>query len=276
MGYTLIGLLTLEEHGADFGHAQMAETWKRHIPLRASNGSWGCFWGERQLLQNLHNGVPVEEAGFLNNPNVQSVAAWTRADTWAYVAPGWPEKAAEFAYRDSSINHRRNGVYGEMFFAAALSAAFVLDDPVEALKAGLNEIPKDSLFADAVRWCLATAPEIRGFQDAADAVRRRYPGMFQGHAINNACFTVLGICIGNRDFTRVIGETVAMGMDNDCTGATAGSIVGAVIRKNNLPKHWYANFNNRMHSFFNDCPEYLDLDELFTRYEKQARLIIGG
>ena len=85
------------------------------------------------------------------NPNVQSVAAWTRADFWGYVAPGWPEKAAELAYKDSSINHRRNGVYGCMFFAAAISAAFVVDDPLEALEIGLNEIPKDSMFADAMR-----------------------------------------------------------------------------------------------------------------------------
>jgi ADP-ribosylglycohydrolase len=254
----------------------MAQTWKRHIPLRAPNGSWGCFWGERNLLQNLHNGVPAEEAGYKNNPNVQSVAAWTRADTWGYVAPGWPEKAAELAYKDSSINHRRNGIYGAMFFAAAVSAALVLDDPVDALKAGLNEIPKDSLFAEAIRWCLKTAPNIGDFRDGAAAVRQRYAGMFQGHAINNACFTVFGITIGKRDFSKVIGEAIAMGMDNDCTGATAGSIVGAVIGKNNLPKHWYENFNNRMHSFFYDCPEYIDIDDLYSRYEKQAKKVIKG
>jgi ADP-ribosylglycohydrolase len=275
-GYSLIGLLTLEENGQDFTHEQMARTWKRHIPLRSANGSWGCFWGERNFLQNLHEGVPVDEAGFLNNPNVQSVAAWTRADTWGYVAPGWPEKAAELAHRDASINHHRNGVYGAMFFAAAISAAFVLDDPVEALHAGLNEIPSGSLFSEAVRWCLHIAPEIRSFRDGAAAVRQRYSGMFQGHAINNACFTVLGIAMGRTDFSRVIGETVAMGMDNDCTGATAGSIVGAVIGKNRVPVHWYEKFNNRMHSFFNDCPAYIDLDDLCRRYEKQAKEVIGS
>ncbi len=46
--------------------------------------------------------------------------------------PGWPRKSAYLAYKDCSINHRRNGVYGAMFMAATISAAFVVDDPMEA------------------------------------------------------------------------------------------------------------------------------------------------
>ena len=272
-GYTLIGLLTLEENGPGFTREDMARTWKRHMPLQAENGSWGCFWGERNFVQNLHRGVTAEEAGYLNNPNVQSVAAWTRADTWGYVAPGWPEKAAELAFKDASANHRRNGVYGSMFFAAAISAAFVLDDPIEALRAGLNEIPQKSLFADAARWCLEVGPGMKDFRDGASAVWQRYPGMFLGHAINNACFVILGLIMGGKDFTRVIGETVAMGMDNDCTGATSGSICGAVIGKEGVPSHWYSKFNNRIRCYFKEFPDYIDIDELCDRLRAQAEKI---
>ncbi|MHC4873649.1 MAG: ADP-ribosylglycohydrolase family protein, partial [Planctomycetota bacterium] len=69
------------------------------------------------------------------------------------------------------------------------------------------------------------------------------------HTINNACLTIWGITIGGTDFTRVIGETVAMGLDNDCTAATAGSIVGAVVGKKGIPVCWYKNFNNTIHSY---------------------------
>jgi ADP-ribosylglycohydrolase len=273
-GYTLIGLLTLEEHGPSFTHQQMAETWKKHFPIQADNGSWGVYWGERIMLQNLHKGIPVEQAGYLNNPNVESIAAWTRADTWGYVAPGWPEKAAELAFKDASINHRRNGVYGTMFFAAAIAAAFTVDDPIEALHIGLREIPKDSLFAEAIRWGFSVAPQIKNYKEGAAAVRDRYAGMWEGHAINNALFVLFGIHIGGRDLTKVIGETIAMGMDNDCTGATAGSIVGAVIGKKNIPEHWYKPFNNRMHCYFNGVPEFIDFDELLSRYTTQAKSIV--
>ena len=273
-GYTLIGLLTLEKYGPGFTQEQMAELWKEKFPLQVENGSWGCFWGERIMLQNLHKGISVDKAGYLNNPNVQSIAAWTRADTWGYVAPGWPEKAAELAFKDLSINHRRSGVYGTMFFAAAIAAAFVVDDPVEALHIGLQEIPKDSHFAEAVRWAFDAAPSIKNYKDGAAAVRERYAGMFEGHAINNALFVILGIHIGGTDFTKVIGETIAMGMDNDCTGATAGSIVGAVIGQDRIPEHWYQPFNNRMHCYFNGEPEFIDFDNLLERYTVQAKRIL--
>ena len=252
----------------------MADLWKRKLPLQADNGSWGAYWGERNLLQNLHQGIPIEKAGYLNNPNVESVAAWTRADTWGYVSPGWPEKAAELAFRDASINHRRNGIYGSMFFAASIAAAFVVDDPVEALAIGLQEIPKDSLFAEAVQWAFQVAPQINNYKEGAAAVRERYAGMFEGHAINNALFVIFGIHIGGTDFTKVIGETIAMGMDNDCTGATAGSIVGAVIGKSRVPEHWHRPFHNRMQSYFIGSPEYIDFDDLLRRYAAQAKLML--
>ena len=35
-------------------------------------------------------------------------------------------QAAEFAWRDATISHRRNGVYGAMYFSAVISAAFAL------------------------------------------------------------------------------------------------------------------------------------------------------
>lgn len=269
--YTLIGLLTLENFGPGFTHEQQAALWQRNFTLTSpTNGSWGAYWGERTMLLNLAEGVPAEQAGTLRNPNIQSIAAWTRADAWGYAAPGWPEKAAELAYRDSSINHRRNGVYGTMYMAASVAAAFCVDDPVEALRIGLQEIPETSLLADALRWAFDVAPEVEGYRDAARLVHERYGRMFEGHAINNALYVTFGILLGGRDFTKVVGETVAMGFDNDCTGATAASITGAVIGESNVPAHWREPFRNRMQNYLVDEPELIDVDELADRFRAQA------
>ena len=67
------------------------------------------------------------------------IGADIRSDPWGYAAPGYPEKAAEFAWRDATISHRRNGIYGAMYFSAAIAAAFATGDPVEALEAGLGD-----------------------------------------------------------------------------------------------------------------------------------------
>ena len=159
--YTLLGLLLMEQYGFDFTGENLAEIWKRYLPLGPKEddpGQRGCWWGERQMLKCLLNGMTLPEAGLFRNPNLQNIAAWTRADSYGYVCAGWPEKAAELAYRDAFTNHRRNGVYGSMFMAAVIAAAFVVDDPMEAVQIGLSEIPENCLFAEGVRWALEQNP----------------------------------------------------------------------------------------------------------------------
>jgi len=270
--YTLVGLFAMEKYGTDIGHDRLAEIWKQYVPLGGENGGErGCWWGERVMLKNLHAGIPFPEAGLKGNPNLQNIAAWTRADSFGYACPGWPEKAAELAYIDASMNHRRNGVYGSMFMAATIAAAFAVDDPMEAVRIGLSEIPKDCMFAEGIRWALDNQGKFKNYREAADATWEIYNGMFNGSALTNAIHVVTGLDIGGKDFTKTIGETIAMSGDNDCTGATAGSIVGAVIGLKNIPEHWYRPFNGRMHCYLNDIPEYLDIEEVCDRFEALAR-----
>ena len=81
--------------------------------------------------------------------------------------------------------------------------------------------------------------------------------------------TIFGITIGGKNFTKVISETVAMGMDNDCTAATAGSIVGAVVGKKGIPTRWYRPFHNKVKSYFYGNPVF-KIDDLIQRFMKQA------
>ena len=43
------------------------------------------------MMLNLKKGMNVSEAGINGNPNLQNIAGWTRADSYGYVCPGWPE-----------------------------------------------------------------------------------------------------------------------------------------------------------------------------------------
>ena len=73
---------------------------------------------------------PADKAGEKNNPYREWIGADIRSDPWGYMAPADPEYAADMAYRDAFLSHRRQGIYGELFFSAAIAAAFALDDPV--------------------------------------------------------------------------------------------------------------------------------------------------
>ena len=264
IAYTLLGLLIVEDYGPGFTTEDVGEAWLKYVPY--------AYTAEDVTLKNLKKGIPARHAGSRNNPYCEWIGADIRSDPWGYMAPGWPERAAELAYRDAYISHRRQGIYGEMFFAAAISAAFHTDDPVDALQIGLTEIPRHCALAKAVRWALRVSPEIGDYEQARAAVEARFKGMSPVHTVNNACLTVWGITIGGTDFTRVIGETVAMGMDNDCTAATAGSIVGAVIGKQGVPERWYKNFNNTIHSYLTGKKRF-SISGVLNRFEKQARKI---
>ena len=267
LNYTLLGLMILEEYGLDFTTDELGEAWIKYLPF--------AFTAEGIALDNLRAGVPPMQAAEVDNPFLNWIGADIRSDPWGYAAPGWPEKAAEFAYRDAYVSHRRNGIYAAMFFSAAISAAFAANDPVEALQIGLQEIPADCLLAREVRWALEAAPSIANYRDAAAAIEERYPQMGGAHAINNTVLTVWGLTVGGDDYTKVIGETVAMGKDNDCTAATAGSIWGAVYGKSAIPKHWYKNFNNKVHTFLYHQSAFA-IDDVIDRFVVQAEKVMAG
>ena len=265
--YTQLGLLILEDYGPDFTIDDVGAAWMKYLPHAAT--------AEGVALRNLHAGVPPMSAATVDNPFMFWIGADIRSDPWGYAAPGYPEKAAEFAWRDATISHRRNGIYGAMYFSAVIAAAFATGDPLEALELGLAEIPSDCLLAREVRWALDVAGEIKDYREARAAVDSRFAGMHRIHTINNAALTVWGLTIGGEDFTKVISETVAMGLDNDCTAATAGSIFGAAYGKDAIPEHWTRDFNNKVYSYIIGV-EAFALDDMFDRYTKLAKQVHGG
>jgi len=267
LAYTLLGLLVVEDFGAGFTIAQNGEAWLKYLP-------YACT-AEDVALHNLKAGMAAEHVAEVDNPFCEWIGADIRSDPWGYMAPGWPEMAADMAYRDATISHRRQGIYGEMYFSAVIAAAFAVDHPVEALEIGLSEIPAECRLAREVRWALDVAPQIADYAQARAAVDERFAGMHPVHTINNACLTVWGLTIGGRDLTRVIAETVAMGLDNDCTAATAGSIAGAVVGKEGVESHWYAGFGDTVQSYLIGKPRF-SIRDLVERYAVQARRVHGG
>jgi len=91
--YTLLGLLILEEYGPEFTTADVGQAWLKYLPMACT--------AEHVALENLRQGVDAATCAVRNNPFVDWIGADIRSDPWAYAAPGWPERAAEFAHRDA-------------------------------------------------------------------------------------------------------------------------------------------------------------------------------
>jgi len=153
--YTILGLLIIERYGFDFTTEQVGEIWKELLPIACT--------AEEVALRNLKAGIPAIKVGEVDNPFVQWIGADIRADGFGFAAAGKPELAASMGYRDAYLSHRRNGIYGEMFFAAAIAAAFTVDDPVEAIKIALGEIPSTCALYHDVKWALEIGHKINDY-----------------------------------------------------------------------------------------------------------------
>ncbi len=72
------------------------------------------------------------------------------------------------------------------------------------------------------------------------------------------------------DFTKLASEIVAMGLDNDCTAATAGSIFGAVYGTKAIPSCWTEPFHDTVESYIAGIPT-MKISDVSARFAKLAR-----
>jgi ADP-ribosylglycohydrolase len=240
MDYTVVGLCILEQHGRGFTPRQAAEFWLDHLPYRCT------YTAERAAYRNFVNGIYEPDSARCMNPYREWIGAQIRADAFGYACPGRPEEAAGLAFKDACISHVKNGIYGEMWVAAMLAAAFAADDVEKVVRIGLSEVPKSCRLAEAIGKVLGWREEGIPARQATDSILKEF-GHYHGvHTINNAAIVAMGLLWGERDFSRTIGLTVRAGLDTDCNGATAGSVLGAVLGAGGIPEHWTAPLADRL------------------------------
>jgi len=267
MDYPILGLLILERKGADFTPRGMANNWLGRMPYHL------LYTAENAAYRNFVNNIWPPDSALYRNPYREWIGAQIRADIFGYVTPGWPEKGAELAFRDASISHVKNGIYGEMFVAAMLSAALVTQDMGDIIDTGLSEIPANCRLAEAIQntieWCRDEAEWERVY----DRINERY-GHYHGvHTINNAALVIMGLLFGENDYEAGIVTAVRGGWDTDCNGATVGSILGAKFGAKALPEKWVGVLNDRLLSSVRDCNDN-KISDLAARTHTVAQQIL--
>ncbi|MBN2445566.1 MAG: ADP-ribosylglycohydrolase family protein [Phycisphaerae bacterium] len=253
--YTVMGLDILEKCGANFTTADVAAWWMRRMPAAT------LFTAEEAVYRNLillrrqyaADEVSADELRQVTlwmNPYREWIGAQIRADGWALACPGQPDRAAEFAYRDASLSHVKNGIYGEMYCAAMIATAAVCDNPQEVVAAGLERIPERSRLAEAIRAtvdrCGQVGFDVGEFETVLDWLWTHFGNYCPVHTINNAAAVTAAILLGGQDFEKAITIAVMAGWDADCNGATAGCVAGTMLGAGRLPDKWIAPLNDTL------------------------------
>jgi ADP-ribosylglycohydrolase len=262
--YTILTLHLLETFGPGLTTADVAQSWLDLLPYHAT------YTAERATYHNLVAGVAPEMAAFPDNPYREWIGAQIRGDLYGFVHPGRPAAAARMAYRDARLSHVANGIYGEMWVAAFVAAAFSSPTLGQAFDVALTVVPARSRLAEALRWVRAEQIAGKGFERLAREVHTRYADLHWVHTVNNAAILSAALLTAGDDFTTAIGQTVAGGLDTDSSGANAGAIAGVFAGDAGVPAHWTDPFADLVRSALFGFDK-LALSDLIGRTQTLAR-----
>ncbi len=240
LNFAIVALTLVEQHGEALTTDDVAAAWLSLLP------GGRVFTAERIAYRNLLDGHPPAVAGRVGNPFQDWIGAQIRTDVYGWVASGDPARAARLAWQDGRLSHSRNGLYGAMFVAAASAAAVVTSSIAECVEAGLSVVPAASRYAAAVRRGAELGHSGLDPEVAIDAIYAEFGHLHWVHVLNNAALLAFALTRSEGDFATAITTVVSGGWDTDSTGATAGSICGALTGAAKLPSAWIEPLANRL------------------------------
>ena len=264
MNYPMLNLTVFEKYGEEFSTDQVSQTWMDNIPVLST------FTAERVAYANAVTGIQPPATALIRNPYREWIGAQIRADLWGWVSPGQPQRAVEFAWRDARLSHVRNGIYGEIFFAAAIAASFKHDNINDIINEALTFIPAKSRFAEAINFVLSLPIQQQSWDAIVELLYQKYGKYHWVHTINNAALVCAALLSANGDYERAICNVVMGGWDTDSNGATVGSLIGTMLGAKSLPQKWIGPLNNKIRSSLKGFDNSL-ITELAKRTAKLAK-----
>lgn len=228
LDWTILGLWLLEQHGAGLTTADIATAWLDRLPFTQT------FTAERAAYRNLVQGVAPERAALVRNPYREWIGALIRGDIFGLVHPGRPGRAVRAALVDARLSHVANGIFGELWAAALVSAALATETAVDALTVAVAAVPAQSRLAVALRAVLTLHADGASSDQALAWVDAELGHYNWVHTVNNAALISIGLLWGH-DFTSSVALTISGGRDTDSTAATVGSVYGALHGVDAIP-----------------------------------------
>lgn len=243
--YVVLAQQIVEKYGRDFTPCDVSRAW---LALQGKNAY--CT-AERVAYCNFVKGFEPPESAEYKNPYREWIGAQIRGDYFGYINPANPELAAEMAFRDASISHVKNGIYGEMFVAAMIAVAACTNNVKDIIRGGLSQIPYTSRFYEAVEGLINGFENGVGGKEVFDDIHARYDENDSHdwcHTISNAMIVTASLLYGEGDFGKSVCMAVETGFDTDCNGATVGSVLGMANGVESIDDSWKAPINNTLHT----------------------------
>ncbi|MGM9680912.1 MAG: ADP-ribosylglycohydrolase family protein [Eubacteriales bacterium] len=241
--YTVLASVIVDRFGRDFKSSDVANSWVWY------QGKDAYCTAERVAFKNFVMGYRPPMSAVYKNVYREWIGAQIRGDYFGYINPCDPASAAEMAWRDASISHVKNGIYGEMFASAMIAAAAGCNDMVSVVNEGLAQIPVSSRLYESVGSILSGYQNRVSKSEAFAKIHAEYDEFTDHgwcHTIPNAMIVAASLLYGGGDYTKSICMAVETGFDTDCNGATVGSVLGMMNGADSIGAQWTAPINGTL------------------------------
>lgn len=232
--FTFIRALPDYGNSLDLTSAQIGQTWLNYLIEERTILWWGGLGNstEHTAYLRLKHGIEAPQSGSIamNSKVVaEQIGAQIFIDSWAMVAPGDPELAADLACRAGSVSHDGEAIYGAQVLAAMEALAFLESDIDKLIDTAVVLIPQDSVIYHMI--C-----EIREWHAGEDDWRKtrekiaanygydKYGG--NCHIVPNHGLIIHALLYGDDDLQKSLMIVNTSGWDTDCNSGNVGCLLG--------------------------------------------------
>jgi len=255
----LVWLIAAERFGKSVNSEILAQYWLTYIVA-----DWVEYGNGKN---NLRTGLPIGQSNRHENCFKDSCGCFIRSEIWACLAPGRPDIAVKYAFEDAIIDHADEGLYGEIFMAAAESIAFVVKDIRKLIEIALSYIPKESNMAKAILLAVECYDKSLTWKEARKKILENFrcgfglynlgsyvtdyvtpkddditegPDCWGYDAPANVAITVMAAIYGEGDFSKAVCIATGCMEDADCTAGSVGAIYGIMYGPECIDEKWLA------------------------------------
>lgn len=236
-------LMCLEDYGLDVTFAQAGKAF--------AATQFGLAHANKAGRENVRKGIlPPDSGSPKYNVHCNDIDYQIEADAIGIICPSMPAESNRLGNTFGHVMNYGDGVYGGLFMQGMYCAAYFEDRNVVAvIKAGLECIPPESLYARCIRDVLGWYKQHRDDWRATwRLVEAKYnddrdcePGKaFNINAHLNGAYVVIGLLYGRDDFWKVCEIAMRCGQDSDCNPSSAAGVWGCMHGLSGIPKEAYA------------------------------------
>lgn len=196
---------------------------------------WYPFGEYGYSMKNIKMGIYPPDSGSFNNDYWSGgMGCPIRSEIWAYLFPGNPARAAEFALMDGQMDHGETSIWAEVFLSSMQSSCFLSTSLEDAFMTGLRFVPANSQIHSLVESVMEWSGKSIDTFEIRKLILENFGHPDFTNSVQNVGFTLLALLSGGLDFWKTMELALNFGYDTDCTCATAGATLGILRDEKSL------------------------------------------